>query len=198
MNEHVFGEPLSVPVKLFNFALPAIAAFLTTMGLEIDWRYVALVLGSSCAGSLIFGYIQPEKRFSYQVYKGLISTVSGLVVGSYIVHRLHYEAGAEVGFAYFISSMLSLILMRTVVSLTEKNSRTFAVTILQRIFNVKLEDAEPETPQPRPRRQRGTRPQANVHITEEPGHTAQVVIPPGTTPDKVQVIEQTVIEKKEL
>lgn len=184
MTTHIYGEPLPMAMKLLNFMLPAISGLLTSVGLGIDWHYTALACGSAMAGSLLFNYFRREKTFGAQAYKMAMAAVGGLILGSYVVHWRGYTAPAEVSAVYCLSAMVVLIFLRTVVSLFEEHSRKITITLVQRIFNIKLDE---KTKRPRRR---------GVHVSTAPNCPPEVVIEPTAEPDEIRVVEQTVVEQK--
>lgn len=192
ITSHTFGEPLSLVMKALNFMLPTISVFLTAIGLAIDWHYIALAAGSTMAGSLIFGYFRREKTFGAQLYKFMVATIGGLVLGSFIAYWRDYTAPAVISLTYCVSAMLVLIFLRTVVSLFEENSRTFTVTLIERIFNIKL---DPRKPTRQRSQNTDSRPRQGIHLTEDNGGHQSVTIDNTATPDEVRIIEQTVIQK---
>src|SRR3954468_11231193 len=105
----------TLPMKILNFTLPTATFWLTAVGLAIDWQYVALVVGSTFAGSLLLGFYRPEKTFAARVYKIAMSVVAGLVFGSVMVEYWHLENHAFISGTYCSVSMLALIFLRTIV-----------------------------------------------------------------------------------
>lgn len=192
--EHVFGHPMAIPMKILNFFLPMLSFVLTANGLDIDWHYIAIACGSSIAGSLLFGYFRREKTFGAQLYKIAMAMIGGLIVGSAFVHWREITAPAMVGLAYCVSAMLVLIFLRTVVSLFEENARNFTVTMIQRIFNVKL-DKEEKKPTAQGYRRTISRPRQGIHISKTPDGTPTVEIKPSAKPDEIRIVEETVIQK---
>lgn len=189
-------------MKLLNLTLPAVSFVLTAVGLEIDWQYIALVAGSAFAGSLVLGYLRREKTVGQQISKIFMATIVGLIFGAALVEYRGITSPAYVGVAYFASSLLALILIRTLVSLFEANAGSLTVTLVQRIFNVKLdkngdEDRGSYPPRTARRRQAG-KPVNDIHISHSPDPNAPpvVVIGENAKPDEIRVIEQTVVDAK--
>lgn len=184
----------SLGMKVLYLLVSVISFFLTAVGLEVDWQYVALAAGASVAGSLVLGYLRREKTLWQQIGKTLIATITGIIVGGAVIEYRGYSSRAYIGLAYFASSLLALILIRTLVSLFETNADSLTVTLIQRVFNVKLDrrgdDGEQLVHKPR-RRSRG-----DVHVTQAAGEKPAVVIDDNAKPDEVRVIEQTVVDKK--
>lgn len=184
-----FSNQGSQLFKMFNFLLPTMSFMLTAAGLQIDWHYIALAVGGSVSGSVILSYFRREKSRYEQVYKMLGSAIGGLIVGSAVVSYRQMAEPSYIALAYFICSMLVLIILRTFISLTETNAATLTTTLIQRVFNIKLDNENGE-----PRRRRKIE---DVHILHSADRPPIVVIPDTAKPDEIKVIEQTEIEKKE-
>lgn len=187
-------------MKLFNLLLAAISFGLAALGLEIDVQYVALVIGSTIAGSLLLGFYRPERTFVERLKKIAMASLAGLIFGSAIVSWRMIEMPAFISLTYCMTSMLVLIFLRTLVGLTETNAGTLTTTLIQRIFNVKLNrkgdcDDEIHTTKGGTRRTR-RRPRQGIHISQSPDKKPVVVIDETAKPDEVRVIEETVVDTK--
>ncbi len=136
----VMLEHSSPPFMKALYLILSLSSFvLTYFGLAIDWQYVALCVGSSIAGSLVFGYVRPELTFWRQAVKGCMATIVGLIFGSAVIEWQGIEKPEYIGLAYFSASLLALILIRTLVGLFETNAGSLTVTLIQRVFNIRLE-----------------------------------------------------------
>lgn len=183
-------------VKMLNFILPTFSFILTAAGLQIDWHYIALAVGGSVSGSVILSYFRREKSRYEQVYKMLTSAIGGLIVGSAVVSYRLMEVPSYIALTYFICSMLVLIILRTFISLTETNAATLTTTLIQRVFNIKL-DEEIGGSQRREGGQSRRRKIDEVHVVTSANCPPVVIIPDTAKPDEIKVIEQSEIEKKE-
>lgn len=191
-------------MKMFNLLLAAISFGLAALGLEIDVQYVALVIGSTVAGSLLLGFYRPEKTFVERMKKIAMASLAGLIFGSAIIAWREITTPAFVSLTYCMTSMLVLIFLRTLVGLTETNAGTLTTTLIQRIFNVKLDrrgncpDDEIHTTKggTRSRRRRPRIAANDIHISKNPNAPPTVVIGDSAKPDEVKIIEQTVVETK--
>jgi hypothetical protein len=179
-------------VKMINFILPAITFALTSIGLQIDWHYIALAVGGSFSGSVLLGYFRREKSKYEQIYKVVTSAIGGLIVGSALVTYRRMEEPAYIALAFFICSMLVLIILRTFLSLTETNAATLTTTLIQRVFNIKLDSASEKAPA----RSRGGR-KAQTHSEVLEHLDAPQSIIERREPDEIKIIEQKVIANKE-
>lgn len=176
-------------MKALYLILGALSFVLTNAGLQIDWQYVAVALGGAIAGSLVLGYIRPEVTFWRQAIKGCIATIVGLIFGAAVVEYQAIDRPAFIGLSFFITSLLALILIRTLVGLFEANAGSLTVTLVQRIFNIKLDRTDDvEKVRARARRR-------DIKITRNAGDDPTVEIGKHARPDEVRVIEQTVVKQ---
>jgi len=172
----------SLVLKMVNFIIPVFSFVLTAIGLEVDWYYVALAIGGSVSGSVMLSYFRREKSRYEQIYKMLTSAIGGLIVGSAVVTYYGMMVHPYIALTFFMCSMIVLVILRTFLSLTETNAITLTTTLIQRIFNIKLDTPE--------EKRRGK----HNHLTPEKILTEG--IPPHIKPDEIKVIEETVITDK--
>lgn len=190
MPTRFLGDTNPIAMKILNFLLPAFSFMLTTYGLEIDWQYVALAVGSSVAGSLLLGFYRPERTLGRMVYKMLLSAVAGLIFGSAAVAWWKFETFAYVGVAYCVSALMALFFLKSLVGFGQANSDSLTRTVLQRIFNVPIPPAKDCPDGEKTVRRKKDR---GVHVAHSDGKPV-VVIDAGAKPDEVRVIEQTVVD----
>jgi hypothetical protein len=119
----------------FNYLLLFTSLLLTSYGLDIDWKYLALAVGSSLAGSVLLQYIQREKVRAERLFKGLISMVGGLIFGSAIITHWEVERSGYIAAIYCSTSTIILIVARAAVGFFEQN----APNIISDIFNTFLD-----------------------------------------------------------
>lgn len=198
MSSRLLSEP--VLVKAFNLFLAAISFGLTALGLEIDVKYVALVIGSTFAGSLLLGFFRPEKSFGDRMRKIGMAQVAGLIFGSVIVEWRGMVSPSYIAGTYCTTAMVALIFLRSLVGLTESNAGNLTTTLIQRIFNVKLsrKGDDPDIHRTKGGTRRRTQQAAGgVHISQSPdGGKPTVKIDAGARPDEVRIVEETVIENQ--
>jgi hypothetical protein len=196
MPHNIIGQHSAQIMKMIlNIILPAMSFVLTTAGLAIDWHYVALAAGSAVAGSLLLGYFRPEKTLGSQVNKMAMATIGGLIVGSAVVQYKGLISPSYVSLAYFVSAIGVLIVVRTFVGLFEANAGSLTTTLVQRIFNVKLERNENgEIHRTKGGRARHNR--KDIRIENNPTGQPSIVIDSDAKPDEVRVIEQTIVDQK--
>lgn len=180
-------------MKVLNLSLMAISFSTIQVGLGIDVGYWLVAAGSSIAGSLLLGYFRPERTFWGQINKVLLATIGGVIFGSAFVHWRQIEAPPYLAVSFCCSSMAVLIFIRTWISMFEANAGRFTTTLIQRIFNIRLEDDDGKTIVHRPR---GKRKSSHIHVETTAEGPPKVLIGEQAVPDEIKIIEQTVIEQK--
>lgn len=199
--QHTFGEPLTLPMTILNYALPLIAFLLTAVGLGVDFGYVALALGSSIAGSLLFGYVRRQKRFWWQIYQGVMSTIGGLILGSFVIWKQGYVDAEPRAMAFCLSSAVSLILLRSVVRHFQANADDLMDRVLLRKeFPATTANRTKGKRTARRTRARQRNDENHVTVEETEAGPPRVTIPPGTEPETVKVVTlepAIVVETKE-
>src|SRR5436190_15457624 len=122
---------ISTLFKALNYILLSTSFLATSLGLDIEARYWLLALGGSLAGSVVLQYVQRENVRAERFFKGLGSMVSGLIIGAAVIENRQIQAPAYIGLTYFITSLVSLMLVRATVLFVKTNGRTIVVTFFQ-------------------------------------------------------------------
>lgn len=151
---------LSSPIsKAVNYVLLSVSYLGTVWGLEIDWKFVVLMLCSSLAGSITLQYLQREKVRAERLFKGLVSTVAGAIFGVAYIDYTNVEKASYQALVFFLASVFSLTLVRTLVS----NAKTICVAIVSKWTPQMTGEGEER----RPRRR--SLPRVTPDRTEPPG-----------------------------
>lgn len=129
-NSESFMNLLSTALLLLCFV------FQTTIA-AVDWYYVGVIVGSCFSGAIILSYVRREKSIKEICFKALASMVAGIVFGGAIVKWLKVVELEFIVFSYFLSSIISLILINAALSETEENAPRLVIGFFQRIFNYK-------------------------------------------------------------
>lgn len=153
--------------------------------LNVDWQYIALAGGGSFAGAVILAYFRRESNQYEQLYKILAGTIAGIIIGAGITEYRQLTAPSYIAVTFFLAGSLNLLILRTIVSMTESNAQRLTTTLVQRIFNVNLGDGEPPAAASRRSKSAGPR----VTPTDS--------VPPETNSIANVQIKETVIETKE-
>ena len=109
------------------------------VGLDLPAQVVVTALSGSVAGSLVLTYFQRESWLE-MVFKVTCSSLSGLFCGAFCQEYLKLEKIAYIGFNYFLASLLSLVVLRALLSTTEKNAVGWVKESVQRVFNLQTKE----------------------------------------------------------
>lgn len=167
-------------MKTFYLLLSAISFVMTSLGLEVDLRYILLAIGGSLAGSFILSYFRREKSLFDAAYKIIVAAVAGLISGGvinkyYAITEAEYVAGV-----YALCACLVLFFMRSVVGLAESNAGTIVTTIFQRVLNVQQSPKLPKDPRPRRR------------------PSVPSIVPEDTESPDVQIVETQIVKEEKI
>lgn len=187
-------ESSGLIMKTLTLFFASVSFVLTSLGLEIDLRYAALAIGGSFGGSVVLAYYRPERSWFEQTRKVVVSTTTALIVGSVVVKYRGMADAEYIAFTYFVCGTLALIFIRAVISLTESNAATFTTTLVQRVFNIKLDKEKHEDSSHRAAGHHRTRERPrhiNLADLEKDGKPIT-----DSQPDEIRVIEQRVIDTK--
>lgn len=125
--------------KLFDAAVLCIAFAFNALVLDADWQALAIAVGGSFSGSIMLAYFRRDARKGEQFFKVVASAIGGLVLGTVLQKYLHVEASEYRLGLFFVASMLALVVLRSLLSLTENNVSDMLRGILQRVFNLRVE-----------------------------------------------------------
>lgn len=127
-------------MKILDAAILTVAFMFNALILDAEWESLAIAIGGSLSGSIILAYFRRDSRKVEQFFKVICSALGGLVLGTVLQEYLQIETpGYRLGL-FFIASMLSLVVLKSLLSLTEKNSGEIVRGILQRVFNLQLKE----------------------------------------------------------
>ena len=127
-------------MKIIDAAILTVAFIFNAFILDAEWQSLAIAIGGSLSGSVILAYFRRDSRKVEQVFKVLCSAIGGLVLGTVLQEYLQIESqGYRLGL-FFMASMLALVVLKSLLSLTEKNSGEIVRGILQRVFNLQLKE----------------------------------------------------------
>ena len=103
--------------------------------LDLSSKTVAIAILGSVSGSLVLTYFKRDSRFE-MIFKILCSSISGLFIGATIQEYSACEKVSYIGFIYFLTSLLSLIFLRAILSFSESNAHDLVKSAIQRLFNL--------------------------------------------------------------
>lgn len=107
-----------------------------TLVFQVDARFAAAAILGSFSGAVVLAYFDKYTTFVSLILKILISAISGVFVGAFVIRYRQIEAIEYIGFVFFISSLLSLIFFRALVNFWRENSKNVIVLLFQRVFNI--------------------------------------------------------------
>lgn len=126
-------------MKIFDAAILTIAFIWNAFALDAEWQSLAIAVGGSLSGSVILAYFRRDVRKTEQLFKVIASSIGGLVLGTVLQKYLHIEAEEYRLGLFFACSMLALVVLRSLLSLTENNVAELIRGVLQRVFNLRVE-----------------------------------------------------------
>lgn len=125
---------------LLDALILSVVFIYNTAFLGLDWQYVAIAVGGSFSGAVILAYFRRDDRKAEQVFKTLCASISGIIVGAAIEEWFQMHSAKMVLIMFFLSGLLSLVMLRTLLGLTERNAAEICKDVLQRLLNLKLPD----------------------------------------------------------
>lgn len=134
--------------RIIDAVLLTVAFLFNAVILDASLQSILIAVGGSVSGAIILAYLRQDARWLEQFFKVSSSAISGIVFGTVIVERWALTAPAYRLGVFFTSSLLSLVVLRALLTLTENNIADVLRSLLQRIFNLK-------TPAERKRRKEG-------------------------------------------
>lgn len=126
-------------MKLHDAAILTIAFVFNAFVLDAEWQSLMVAVGGSISGAVILAYFRRDTRKAEQLFKVLASAIGGLVLGTVLQRYLHIESEEYRLGLFFATSMLSLVVLRSLLSLTENNVAELIRGVLQRVFNLRVE-----------------------------------------------------------
>ena len=147
----------SLGMKVFDALILSLTFSFSTLAIGAEAQAVIVAVGGSFSGAVILAYFRRDSRKIEQAFKVACSSVTGLVCGAAIQEYFKFENLKYVLFAYFISGMLSLVILRALLNLSERNAGQICKDLLQRMLNLQIK--EEEAKRVRQRRRRIRRPE---------------------------------------
>ena len=129
----------SILTRFFDTAVLAVFFVLNALVLDAEWERLITAVVGSISGSIILAYFRRDPNRGEQVFKVLCSAIGGLVLGTVLQKYLHIEAEEYKLGLFFSTSMLALVILRSLLSLTENNVAEVMRGVLQRVFNLRIE-----------------------------------------------------------
>jgi MFS family permease len=123
-------------MKLLDAIILTFVFAFNTLLIGVDWQFVAIAVVGSLSGSIVLAYFRRDTRRMEQGLKTLCSSISAVVIGSAIheymgVVSLKYDL-----LLFFCCGLLSLVLLRSLLVVTEKDGLEVLRSVLQRALNL--------------------------------------------------------------
>jgi hypothetical protein len=151
-------RPVSAPTTTMKvietLVFTAIYAFISYV-LGAEWTYYVIAFGGSFSGSIVLAYFRREPQVWEAALKIGCSTICGIIGGSVAQEYLQVLNPKYIVGLFFLCSLISLVILKALLSLTERNAGDICQRIIVRIFNVQLKD-DKERQQTRRRQRRMT------------------------------------------
>lgn len=126
--------------KIFNvlFMLSLYVANILTLLFiaDINYEYLIAALVGSISGAAVLGYFRRDNTFWEKIIKLICSSISGGIIGAAINRYYEITYFEYLITIFFISSFSSLIILRAVLILTEKNAGTIISITFMRVFGL--------------------------------------------------------------
>lgn len=127
-------------MKSVELSLLTLSLGFSSIAVNANWESLLVAIGGSFSGSIVLAYFRRDSRKVEQMFKTLCSSICGLVLGAALQEYLIIEGLRYSLLLYFFSGLLSLALLRGLLSATEQNAAMACKHLLQRIFNLQLEN----------------------------------------------------------
>lgn len=126
-------------MKIHDAAILTVAFVFNALILDAEWQSLATAVGGSISGAVILAYFRRDSRKVEQLFKVLTSAIGGLVLGTVLQKYLNIESEEYRLGLFFGCSMLALVVLRSLLSLTENNVAELLRGGFQRVFNLRVE-----------------------------------------------------------
>lgn len=126
--------------RIIDAAIMTATLLFNAAVLDADWQSLSVAVGGSISGSIILAYFRRVHQRGEQFFKVIASAIGGLVLGTVLQKYFTIESDEYRLGLFFACSMLALIILRSLLSLTENNVADLIRNLLQRIFNLQLKE----------------------------------------------------------
>jgi len=123
-------------MKAFDLVVLVLTFLFNSLLLGVDWQYVAIATLGSFSGAVMLTYLRRDPRKSELVFKTLAASIGGLISGAAIEEYLKFQSIKYVIGIYFLCGLLSLVVLRALLNLTERNSASVLRGLLDRVFDL--------------------------------------------------------------
>lgn len=125
------------PTKLLiDVALIAFTFLFNATVADVNWPFIAIAVGGSVSGSIVFGYFRRDKRFIEQLFKMACAAISGIVIGAAADEWLN-TANPKFSLAvFFTAGFVSLAVLRATLQITERHTLIIMRNLILRLLGL--------------------------------------------------------------
>jgi hypothetical protein len=125
------------PIKIFIDAFIVLATFVFNAAIaNVNWPFIAIAIGGSLSGSIVFGYFRRDKKLTEQIFKITCAAISGVVIGAAADEWVNTGNPKFSLAVFFISGFVSLALLRATLQITERQTLTILRDVISRILGL--------------------------------------------------------------
>lgn len=122
-----------------DFILTIGALVFTSVFSGIEVQVLAVAVGGSICGAAALGYFRSERNKWDTAFKVLTSMLGGFVLGAVVEEYYQIESWRYRLGLYFVASMISVVVFRTLLNFTEENIPALLQKLLQRLLGLRTE-----------------------------------------------------------
>lgn len=129
--------PLS---RLFEAVLLFATFVYTSVLIDVEWRSLAIAIGGSLAGAVMLGYFRRDARKFEQFFKVFASAIGGLILGTVLQTYFNIQNESYLLGLFSSSSLVSLVVFRSILNMTENNVADMLRNIVQRLTGLQTKE----------------------------------------------------------
>lgn len=132
----------STITRIVEFSFLAAVFLLNALVLDARYENILLAVSGSLAGALMLTYYRREKIKAEMAFKVLASAMGGIVFGSVAQAYFEITHPSYLLGLFFISSILSIALIKAVLNFTDQNASEFIKTVVHRMFGFEVKSVK--------------------------------------------------------
>ena len=131
----------TTPLSRFFEATLLFATFLyTSILIDAEWRSLMIAVGGSVAGAVMLGYFRRDARKFEQFFKVFASAIGGLILGTVLQTYFNIEQESYRLGLFSACSFISLVVLRSLLTMTENNVADALRNIVQRLTGLQTKE----------------------------------------------------------
>lgn len=127
-------------MKIHDAVILILAFIFNALIIDAAWQDLAIAVGGSVSGSVILAYFRRDNRKFELFLKVMASAIGGLVLGTVLQKYLNIESSEYKLGLFFTTSMLALVILRSLLSLADDNASELLRGLLKRVFNLRVDN----------------------------------------------------------